>query len=210
MEPLLAANTQPLPRPTIHARWRQAVSAERDLPHGARDARPIYMLTAVKTAPTAPTIHAPWRQTVSAAPRRRRHRTHVHLQVSYRTCVSKSRDTQQQTRPHTARGSQAHHDRYTATTRVLAQPLRRPRGRGIYYTQARNLLHGAPSLAAPCCSTLAADVMVRSANAAGDGAGQLAPLRQRLRACPTSYFFLASASHSSWNSAKSKSSSSPS
>ena len=141
MESLMAANTQPLPRPTIHARWRQTVSAERDLPRGARDARPIYMLTAVKTAPTAPTIHAPCRQTVSAAPRRRRHRTHVHLQVSYRTCVSKSRDTQQQARPHTARGSHAHHNRYTATTRVLAQPLRRPRGRGIYYTQARNLLH---------------------------------------------------------------------
>ena len=123
--------------------------------------------------------------------------------------VYQSRETRNSRRGRTLR------EAVTPTTTVTPQPPASSRShsgahagaefttrrRGIYYTQARNLLHGAPSLAAPCCSTLAADVMVRSANAAGDGAGQLAPLRQRLRACPTSYFFLASASHSSWNSA---------
>ena len=77
----------------------------------------------------------------------------MHLQVSYRMCVSKSRDSNNRRGralrgavrptatviPQRVVGSQAHNDRYTATTRVLVQPLLRPRG-CVMLT-----LHGAPS-----------------------------------------------------------------
>ena len=161
MESLMAANTQPLPRPTTHASWRHSLSS----------------------APTAPASH-----------------TRAFAGFISNVCIKVAR--------HATADEAAHCARQSGPPRPLHCNHPRPRAAtpaptrvGIYYTQTRNLLHGAPSLAAPRCSTLAADVMVRSVNAASDGAGQLAPLRQRLCACPTSYFFLASASHSSWNSA---------